>query len=425
MKLPDFLNKLFPACPLSDRNTLVALLEPGWEQSVQTFSSDWPVLRPDYVTEQLSWCQFRDEVVEPLNQAQSIIRKDLSLALLGWHCHRLLFDSPEYTRIREWVALTPELDRIEWGLGSTFFLWIALETVTRLRTLNDQRGIPENITRATLGDFLNMELRYAAVNPGRVGLSPKWSMNWLRTMASGNLHRIGRLSYILRNFRGEVESFRNQDTGEILALSLPDLSCTEEGYLAMADESVSWVTSRKTKGSILTGHPVHPSGKILPTPVDLDLRQWQQILDKESFVMEIHIPRNGALNHQTTLQSFLDAKTFFQRHYPESSPHAYACYSWMLNPQLREFLGSQSNLVAWQEEFYLLPFTSTGKDGLYFVFGEEDLDENAPRDTRLRRAMLDHLQAGKKLRNGGMFFLIEDLTKHGRQPYQNPPEIIR
>jgi len=48
-------------------------------------------------------------------------------------------------------------------------------------------------------------------------------------------------------------------------------------------------------------------------------------------------------------------------------------------------------MVLWQQELYLHPIPSGDRSGLVFVFGKGDIDLNtAPRDTSLRRALLDH-----------------------------------
>ena len=51
-------------------------------------------------------------------------------------------------------------------------------------------------------------------------------------------------------------------------------------------------------------------------------------------------------------------------------------------------------MVLWQQELYLHPIPSGDRSGLVFVFSKDDIDLNtAPRDTSLRRALLDHWQA--------------------------------
>ena len=57
-------------------------------------------------------------------------------------------------------------------------------------------------------------------------------------------------------------------------------------------------------------------------------------------------------------------------------------------------MGILTNRVLWQQELYLHPIPSGDRSGLVFVFGKDDIDLNtAPRDTSLRRALLDHWQA--------------------------------
>ncbi len=71
-------------------------------------------------------------------------------------------------------------------------------------------------------------------------------------------------------------------------------------------------------------------------------------------------------------------------------------------------------------ELYLFPAISTGNDGVYFIFGRHDGDyKDYPRDNSVRRAMLDVLQNGGKLRSGSMFFLEEDMAHFGQQPYRS------
>jgi len=48
----------------------------------------------------------------------------------------------------------------------------------------------------------------------------------------------------------------------------------------------------------------------------------------------------------------------------------------------------------------------------------------APRETSLQRAILDYLQAGNVWRAGGMFFLMDDLDRFGRQWYRSSYSIF-
>ena len=56
---------------------------------------------------------------------------------------------------------------------------------------------------------------------------------------------------------------------------------------------------------------------------------------------------------------------------------------------------------------------------LEFTFGSAHVDPaTAPRDTRLRCALLAHLEQGKLLYCGRYLFLRQDLDRFGSQPYR-------
>ncbi len=117
-------------------------------------------------------------------------------------------------------------------------------------------------------------------------------------------------------------------------------------------------------------------------------------------------------------ESFRLAADFFPRYFPDRPFKGFCCCSWLLNTQFQDMLPPASNIVRFQGEFYLFPIHSGGRSGFERIFGRDfqDLSE-APRDTTLRRAVLDHLQAGDYLRNGGALLFAEDLD-WGKQVYR-------
>jgi len=75
-----------------------------------------------------------------------------------------------------------------------------------------------------------------------------------------------------------------------------------------------------------------------------------------------------------------------------------------------------SNLARLMRELYLFPVPSSGEDGLFFIFCRDYEDwKTAPRETRLQRAVLDIIAAGKPLRSGGMLLFRDHLAHFGEQ----------
>ncbi|MGW3891829.1 acyltransferase domain-containing protein [Micromonospora chokoriensis] len=115
----------------------------------------------------------------------------------------------------------------------------------------------------------------------------------------------------------------------------------------------------------------------------------------------LHVPDVGPLTPEAVAASLDEARAFFARHFPDEPYTAFSCGSWLLDPQLREYLPEGSNIVRFQQMFELVPYEE--KDGpdadvevLRFVFRtlSTPLDQ-LPRRTALQRAIVDHLRAGR------------------------------
>ena len=122
-------------------------------------------------------------------------------------------------------------------------------------------------------------------------------------------------------------------------------------------------------------------------------------------VLDLHIPPTGPLTPAAVDDSFHAARRFFGHHFPgDDSPWA-VCASWLLDPQLAEYLPADSNIIQFQRRFHLSP--EWEHDGnaavIKFVFRRVDasLDE-LPQRTTLQRAILTHIRAGRtwKTRRG-------------------------
>ncbi|MFC6157763.1 acyltransferase domain-containing protein [Kribbella jiaozuonensis] len=123
-------------------------------------------------------------------------------------------------------------------------------------------------------------------------------------------------------------------------------------------------------------------------------------------LLMIHIPPSGPLDVQESEASVATAVESFKRWYPEEPVHAFVCHSWLLDPQLAEYLRPDSNIIRFQQRFDLLPLlppedpTEGDRElmrlGLQLPVPEGALDLAAiPQDTSLQRAFVSHLRAGR------------------------------
>lgn len=121
-------------------------------------------------------------------------------------------------------------------------------------------------------------------------------------------------------------------------------------------------------------------------------------------VLDIHIPDFcGPMTPEAVADSLRWAVEFFPRHFPDETYRVGACHSWLLDPQLADYLGERSNIVAFQRCFPVLYTEEEASDRspIAFVFGNpEHPVDSLPRRTSLERAVVDHLLAGGHWHSG-------------------------
>jgi GNAT-like C-terminal domain len=119
--------------------------------------------------------------------------------------------------------------------------------------------------------------------------------------------------------------------------------------------------------------------------------------------LAVHIPEAGPLLPGLADESLAAAGCFFgPRRGDGAGRRIGTCRSWLLDPQLAEYLGDDSNIVRFQRRFRLVPDTEPGDaDVMDFVFrarwvGDAGADLDAlPQRTTLERAAVAHLRTGR------------------------------
>jgi len=397
------------------------VFDPHWEQSEATFPAGGPpFLQPQRFAEVRRYIELAPEADAALAQAALRVRQDPAFEHLAWHMHELLHRQRDYDagQIRNWPSLEPQLGH----LAGTFYLLLALATVPIVRDIHRQMGIPEHITRNTCRHFRSPIDFYRTLHDGRWGYSNR-TIYWMRHHTAGVLFGVGRMEYMVRPFGGRVRVFREQETRKVVALAEAGQVFTPQGYIdAGVEEPVEggWVSDLVEGPGAVTGCPIAPHGVCIQETVRLEADRWHCVLQPGDPVLDMHIPGGGGMTLDKCRESMQEALEFFPRYLPDRPFKGFACGSWILNPELEHIYSPDSNMVLYQRELYLFPMASWPRAGLYFVFGDEDIDpQTAPRDTSLRRALLDHILAGGRLRVSGMFFLTEDFVRFGTQVYRS------
>ncbi|GAB3929462.1 hypothetical protein GCM10029976_029140 [Kribbella albertanoniae] len=126
-------------------------------------------------------------------------------------------------------------------------------------------------------------------------------------------------------------------------------------------------------------------------------------------LLMIHVPPIGPLDPTVSEQSITAAAQFFPQWYPNEPIYGFVCPSWLLDPQLAEYLPAESNILTFQRRFTILPLLppSTPYEGDHELMrlalqlappeGPLTADDLArvPQDTTLQRAFVSHLSSGR------------------------------
>ena len=233
---------------------------------------------------------------------------------------------------------------------------------------------------------------------------------WIWRHLSAELFRLGRMQFILETFQRGESFFRNKENGEVVVLCDPTLPLREDGWANGAGgrtQEPPWYGVCQRVDGGWQGNTVGHEGRVLPEIVTLDDARWEPALSPGDAVLELHIPKDGDFSPQSCRESLAFAERFYGQYFPQARYKGLYCHTWLFTAQLQQFLKPGSHILAFRDEFHRLPVAGSESFLWNFVFGLAYNRENAPRDTSLRRAVLDHLQAG------GEIFDLSGVALHG------------
>jgi hypothetical protein len=123
-------------------------------------------------------------------------------------------------------------------------------------------------------------------------------------------------------------------------------------------------------------------------------------LRDEQWLLLISVPDTGPLTGRAVEESLAAARPFFAAHFPDATARFARCTSWLLDPCLAQVLPERAHVVRFQRRFTLFGDPAPGDDdAVWFTCGHRRLSDvtdlaELPRDTNLRRAVVERLEAG-------------------------------
>jgi len=399
-----------------------------WAESMAAMPKDVPdFLRDAQWKESARWCGFAPEELDAaLGRVAAAVRENEALRRLAWHAYWRVFLAPEPCPPSEWPEPVRQLGEADAGL---FYLLVALAVVPLMREHHRKLGVPETVTRNTAQQVKRYcDDNYRRGHAGRPGVY-RGQMGWLRHYTRERYFRLGRLEYWLGANPYTIEVYRHKASGNVVALAADGTRFNDDGAVyrdpAEYKDGEGWTATLTHDAHGVTGYLIDPNGFGTRRRVTLPAEEWTGVLKHGDSVLMLHIPSGGRMTPEACRDSLIEAAAFFPEHFPEETPRAVVCTSWIFSPVLQDIFPSKANLCVFQRNLYLFPVPSGPWDGLWFVFLQHGaLDpETAPRDTALQRGIVDYLRQGRRWRQGGMFILMEDIPNFGTEFYRSnrPP----
>ncbi len=230
-----------------------------------------------------------------------------------------------------------------------FMAHVFLATVPHTRAWHAARGIPDDLSWASLAD-LSRHMAIHRLAFGAAGVDAAW---WLSHCLRGEAFDLGRLQFTYFGL-GESDG--------------------SPGWYPWDEAEARGVGFRR--GDACVG---------------------------------VHIPESGPMTPDACEESLRRAAAFFPRYFPAAgqSRRLATCWSWLLDDELGNWLPEDSNIMRFQRRFELAPGGVPTDDALKFVFRvriplegvSAPFLDSLPARTTLQRAIVAHLRAGGRWRS--------------------------
>jgi len=403
------IDKIFHDLKIENHKDLLGF---EWLNSEDSYpGTDLPFLSKDFIHIYSRQAGLSQETIDYLCcRLIPLVKSNPALARFMWHQHYLM--NICVSPCRPDAGGFPQMEHLLGTDGYTYNLMLALAGYPAAGEIYKNLCIPEKIRNETFAD-LRIWCDFFKQTSGVVGITPgilSWSLLYLK----GKLFQLGRLQFMPGIFRENIIVLRNMKTGNVQAFATDKISYDATGLI---------VNKSEEKESQIIGNPISPDGYIAPPKQTISLYDWFPIVKPGDTILDIHIPASGPMTIDACANSIKQAALFFPQHWPQYTDiKCFVCRSWLFDPQLKNILSPESNIVKFQHEFYCFPVIheNSHDSAIWHIWG--DVSQYAsvkdyPQDTSLQKAFVSFMLNNGRFRCGGGFFLKEDIP-FGRQIYR-------
>ena len=360
-------------------------------------------LEEKFIRETAKIAEFPQDITDEAVALAGEIMQDSTLKSLAWHLYRLFCILPNFKSYPDHIDLFGERTGILYVL-----LHFSLYPHLQLRMKLD--GLPLELADRAITRSASLLSNRGIVYPGERGLQGR-AFPFMLNYKNSPCFRIGRFDFVLTKALSTYpELFRNRTTREYVALCKEGWKVDAAGFLLSPDSEEVPPVALSVEGDVFTGRKIDiVSGLVTEEIVSVDLNEYERLLPPEANVLLIHIPGGGGMTMEICKETFLEAKAFFNRYFPERPIASFGCISWIFNPAWREYI-PESNVSKLQKSVISFPTSSVRTNGLYFVFARDDGDPSTyPADNSMRRAMIRAWNEKGTLRSAGMLLPFDEI----------------
>ncbi len=272
-------------------------------------------------------------------------------------------------------------------------------------------GVPEDIVLDTLNDLYEEPILVCNDCFGRDGCHPR-CFGWNQIYMNYRILRVGVLNFELRDhFTSAVTVFENSKKERVALANGKDIAANGQIAGSAGCEEILLHAEITETDEYYEGYAADPEEAVYAsTPVRLDKKEWRAVLQRENGIINVHIPSHVPLTPENANAAYARAWEVLPKCYPAFGAKVFTCFSWLLDPQLRQFLKPTSNLVAFQSKYHRFAMKAVGTDVYAFLFKKPvEKNEDLCEDTSLQRAVKAHYLSGKYIYAQGGYFFPEEI----------------
>ena len=296
-------------------------------------------------------------------------------------------------------------DRVDYEMAAYFSL---LAFAPKMIEYYEGRGLPKQIITDTLEDAFQLTVKLRNITHDRDGFDDKTYFSWNQLYTNYSIIRVGVLNFELdARFGKKAEVFCDgQGNYKIYPKDTPvakgGIVAGSAGY-----PDTEFVAALTETDDDYIGYPINTStARIGCARESIPKSKWKRVLSFGDRVIGVHIPTASPITRENCTAAYLECLDTVKKYFPEYNTQIIYCQSWLLDPQLQDFLPKSSNIANFGSQYLRFPVLSQGNAVFSFLFRKPyNSYEELPERTTLERAVKAHYISGKYVYEaGGVIF---------------------